>query len=67
MCSITVSVFDQVTSEDMAKEQGEDPILGIVCPYATAGEKLKISSHIKIKSKAVRKYLLQFDRLTFKH
>ena len=32
----------------------------------TAGEKPKTSAIAKIKSKAVRKYLLQFDRLTLK-
>ena len=32
----TVSVFNQVSPEDMAKEQHKDPILGLVCPYVTA-------------------------------
>ena len=36
-----VSVLKQVTPEDMAEEQEEDPVLRIVCPYVTAGEKLK--------------------------
>ena len=62
----SVSVLNQVTPEDMAEEQKRDPILGLVCPYVTAGEKLKSSAIAKIKSKAVCKYLLQFDRLTFK-
>ena len=62
----SVSVFNQVTPEDMAEEQKRDPILGLVCQYVTAGEKLKLLAIIKIKSKAVQKYLLQFDRLTFK-
>ena len=62
----SVSVLNQVTPEDMAEEQKRDSILGLVCPYVTAGEKLKLSAIAKIKSKAVQKYLLQFDRLTFK-
>ena len=36
-----VSAFDQVTPEDMAREQCKDPILGIVCPYITVRENLK--------------------------
>ena len=62
----SVSVLNQVTSEDMAEEQKRDSILVSVCQYVTAGEKLKTSAISKIKSKAVQKYLLQFDRLTFK-
>ena len=54
------------TPEDMAEEQKRDPILGLVCQYVIAGENLKSSAIAKIKSKAVWKYLLQFDRLTFK-
>ena len=49
----SVSVLNQVTPEDMAEEQKRDPILGSVCPYATAREKLKSSAITKIKSKAV--------------
>ena len=62
----SVSVLNQVTPEDMVEEQKRDPILRLVCQYVTAGEKLKTLAISKIKSKAVRKYLLQFDRLTFK-
>ena len=62
----SVSDLNQVTPEDMAEEQKRDPILGLVCQYVTAGEKLKTSAISKIKSNAVQKYLLQFDRLTFK-
>ena len=62
----SVSVLNHVTPEDMAEEQKRDPILGLVCPYVTAGEKLKSLAITKIKSKAVWKYLLQFHRLTFK-
>ena len=57
----SVSVLNQVTPEDMPEEQKGDLILGLVCPYVTAREKLKSSAITKIKSKAVRKYLLQFD------
>ena len=63
---ISVSVLNQVTPEDMAEEQKRDSILGLVCQYVTAREKLKTLAISKIKSKAVQKYLLQFDRLTFK-
>ena len=61
-----MSVLNQVTPEDMAEEQKRDSILGLICQYVTARKKLKISAISKIKSKAVQKYLLQFDRLTFK-
>ena len=59
---ISVSVLNQVTPEDMVEEQKKDRILRLVCPYVTAGEKLKSLAIAKIKSKAVWKYLL----LTFK-
>ena len=62
----SVSVLNQVTPEDVAEEQKKDPILSMVCQYVTAGEKLKTWAISKIKSKVVRKYLLQFDRLKFK-
>ena len=62
----SVSVLNQVTPEDMVEEQKINPILGLVCQYVTTGEKLKSLAIAKIKSKAVQKYLLQFDRLTFK-
>ena len=62
----SVCALNQVTPEDMVVEQKKDPTLRLVCPYVTAGEKLKSSAITKIKSKAVQKYLLQLDRLTFK-
>ena len=62
----SVSVLNQVTPEDMAEEQKKAPILSLVCQYDTAREKLKTLAISKIKSKAVQKYLLQFNRLTFK-
>ena len=62
----SVSVLNQVAPEDMAKEQKKDPIPSLVCQYVTTREKLKTLAISKIKSKAVWKYLLQFDRLTFK-
>ena len=49
----SVSVLNQVTPEDMAEEQKRDPILGLVCQYVTAREKLKTLAISKIKSKAV--------------
>ena len=61
-----VSVLNQVTPGDIAEEQKKDPILRIACLYITAREKLKSWAIAKIKSKAVWKYLLQFDRWTFK-
>ena len=62
----SLSVLNQVTPEDMAEEQKRDPILRLVCLYATARERFKSLAITKIKSKAVWKYLLQFDRLAFK-
>ena len=38
----------------------------MVYKHVTADEKLKTSAIAKVKSKAVRKYLLQFDWLTLK-
>ena len=51
----------------MAEEQYKDPILKLVYQYLTAGKKPKTSTITKIKSKAMQKYLLQFDRLTIKN
>ena len=61
-----VSTFKHVTPKQMAEEQQKDPTLELVYILVTAGEKPKTSAIAKIKSKAVRKYLLQFDRLTLK-
>ena len=63
-----VSVFDQVTPEDIGTEQHKNPILELVCVCVTVRvrERLKLSAMSKLKLKAVTKYLLQFDRLTFK-
>ena len=61
-----VSIFGKVSPYEMKEEQQEDPILGLVYKEVTAGEKLKTSAITKIKSKAVRKYLLQFEWLTLK-
>ena len=43
------------------EEQQKDPILELVYQQVTAGAKPKTSAMAKVKSKAVRKYLLQFD------
>ena len=59
-----VSVFGKVTPEEMKEEQQKDPIFKLVYKQVTAGEKPKTSAIAKVKSKAVRKYLLQFDQLT---
>ena len=56
-----VSIFGKVTPEEMKEEQQKDLILKLVYKQVTAGEKLKTSAITKVKSKAVRKYLLQFD------
>ena len=61
-----VSVFGKVSSEEMKEEQQKDLILGLVYKYVTASEKPKTSAITKMKSKAVRKYLLQFEWLTLK-
>ena len=52
-----VSVFDHVLPEDITKEQCKDTIHGVICPYVTAGEKLKSLVISKIL-KAIRKYLM---------
>ena len=61
-----VSTFEHVTPNQMAVEQQKDPTLKLVYQLVTAGEKPKTSAIAKIESKAVRKFLLQFDRLTLK-
>ena len=61
-----VSVFGKISPEEMKEEQQKDPILRLVYKQVTAGEKPKTSAITKIKSKAVRKYLLQFERLNLK-
>ena len=61
-----VSTFEHVTPKQMSEEQQKDPTLKLVYQLVTAGEKPKTLAIGKIKSKAVRKYLLQFDTLTLK-
>ena len=61
-----VSIFGKISPEEMKEEQQKDPILRLVYKYVTAGEKPKTSAIAKMKSKAVMKYLLQFEWLTLK-
>ena len=61
-----VSVFDQVPPATMAKAQLKDSVLGLVIPFVCKGVKPKVSAIAKIRCKATRKYLLQFDRLVLK-
>ena len=61
-----VSVFDQVPLATMAKAQLKDSVLGLVIPFICKGVKPKVSVIAKIRCKAARKYLLQFDRLILK-
>ena len=61
-----VSDFGKISPEEMKEEQQKDPILRLVYKYVTAGKKPKTSAIAKMKSKAVRKYLLQFEWLTLK-
>ena len=61
-----VSVFGKVTPEEMKEEQQKDLILKLIYKQVTLGKNLKTSAITKMKSKAVRKYLLQFDQLTLK-
>ena len=44
----SMSVLNQLTPEDMAEEQKRDSILGLVCQYVTAREKLKTLAISKI-------------------
>ena len=53
-----VSIFGKVSPEEMKEEQQKDPILRLVYKQVTANEKPKTLAIAKIKSKAVRKYLL---------
>ena len=61
-----VSFFGKVTLEEMKEQQQKDPVLKLVYKQVTAGKKLKTSAIAKVKSKAVRKYLLQVNWLTLK-
>ena len=58
-----VSVFGKVTPVEMKEGQQKDPMLKLIYKQVTAGEKPKTPAITKVKSKAVRKYLLQFNRL----
>ena len=60
-----VFIFGKVSPEEMEKQQ-KDPVLELVYKQVTVGEKLKTSAIAKVKSKTVRKYLLQFNWLTLK-
>ena len=61
-----VSVFNQVPPATMAKAQLKDSVLGLVIPFMHKGVKPKVLVIAKIRCKAARKYLLQFDRLILK-
>ena len=61
-----VSIFGKVSPEEMKEEQQKDPILELVYKQVTVGKKPKTFAIAKIKSKALRKYLLQFDWLTLR-
>ena len=61
-----VSIFGKVSPKEMKEEQQKDPILKLVYKQVTTGKKPKTSAITKIKSKAVRKYLLQFNQLTLR-
>ena len=61
-----VSVFNQVPLATMAEAQLKDSVLGLVIPFICKGVKPKVSAIAKIRCKAARKYLLQFDRLVLK-
>ena len=50
----------------MKEEQQKDPIFGLIYKQVTAGKKPKTSAISKMKSKAVRKYLFQFNWLNLK-
>ena len=62
----TVSVFDQVPLATMAEAQTKDSVLELVIPFICKGVKPKVLVIAKIRCKATRKYLLQFDRLILK-
>ena len=62
----SVSIFNQVLPATMYNKQTEDPVLELVQQYALKGENLKGSAIVKIVSKAVNRYLPQFERLTMK-
>ena len=61
-----ISIFGKVSPEEMKEKQQKDLILKLIYKQVTAGEKPKTCAIAKVKSKAVRKYLLQFDQLTLK-
>ena len=54
----SVSTFKHVTLKQMAEKQQKDPTLKLVYQLVTADEKPKALAIAKIKSKAVRKYML---------
>ena len=62
----TSQVFPAVPSTTLAKEQKHDNQLGPVYTAVERGVKPTLSQIYKVKSKLVRKLLLQFDRLVLK-
>ena len=63
---IAVSLFEKVTPKKLWRNIRNTQYSKLVYQHITAGEKPKPSAIAKMKSKAVRKYLLQFDRLIIK-
>ena len=61
-----LSLLLNLLHQNKWQKSSKNPTLELVYQLVTAGEKPKTLAIAKIKSKAVRKYLLQFDRLTLK-
>ena len=61
-----VSIFDCISLTEWSNNKYKDPILGMVGQFVTARLKLESSIIVNIWSKAVCKYLLQFERPIFK-
>ena len=61
-----LSVFGNASPPSMAEEEQKDPLLSLVCNMCPQVKTEKKSAIAKIKSKVIRRCLLQFDWLTFK-
>ena len=66
VCTHETSVSDMVQPATMTEEQKKDLILGVLYQYVDKGTKPKPSAIVKIPSKSVSKYHLQFDWMTLK-
>ena len=67
MLNNMLGILRKATPDNMKVTQEEDLDLNKVIRYVYLGKKQILSQIEKVKSKNVRKYLLQFNRLMFRN